>query len=382
MNEQPHWAEEGCQFSGLSGPELRFNRHWRELIDRAGGQARVVNRIGWTKSTVSRDYRGEIPPSDERLSQLCGYLKLSRQEHGEILRLLEQARLARQARKAQPVVESEPSLATAVSGLTPEKEPPAPGAATADLVSQGNPRRADRARHRSRERGKVAALVGGGVLAGVLLAAAALLLPDLWQGRAPLPAGVPVAQGSFRGMGIKTVAVAKSSLTPALADALGHGRMAGVGTVDGYVFRNMDGPDLCLTAAGAGSAAGQDGDRVEVATCDGAASQVWIPEQWEAGGTRFTWLVNDRYQSKCLNARNRGGLRNGQRTMLWDCYQSPNEYWDFGDWHANVKTGTRSYPIFVESGRFCLDADKYDFRNGTYVNIWGQYATAVNQFWS
>jgi len=382
MTEQPPRAEEGCQLSGLSEPELRFNQRWRELIDRAGGQARVVNRIGWTKSTVSRDYRGEIPPSDERLRQLCGYLKLSRPEHGQMLRLLEQARLARQARKAQPAVEKEPSLATAVSGLSPREDPPASGTATADLVSQENPHRVDRAWPRSRERGKVAALAGAGVLAGALLAAAALLLPDRWQGTAPPSAEVPVAQGSFHGMGIKTVAVAKSSLTPALAGALGHGRTAGAGAVDGYVFRNMDGPALCLTAVGTGSAAGQDGDRVEVATCDGAASQVWIPEQWDVGGARFTWLVNDRYQSKCLNARNRGGLRNGQRTMLWDCYQSRNEYWDFGDWYTNVKTGKRSYPIFVESARFCLDADKYDFRNGTYVNIWGQYATAVNQFWS
>jgi transcriptional regulator with XRE-family HTH domain len=98
MTEQSRGHGGGYQFAE---PESRFNRHWREMIDRVGTQAQVVNRLGWTKSTVSRDYRGEILPSDERLRQLCDFLGLSRPEHDEILRLLEEARLARQDRKAQ-----------------------------------------------------------------------------------------------------------------------------------------------------------------------------------------------------------------------------------------------------------------------------------------
>lgn len=391
MTEQPPWSDEERHLSGLSEPELRFNRRWRELVDKAGGRKRVINRIGWTKSTVSRDYRGETPPSDERLRQLSDYLKLSGPEHDEMLRLLEPARQARQSRKTPPMEVTAPSSQTVVNWLAPGDAHPSMGTATAHLVSRDNPRQGvsppprhtGHARPRSRDRRKVAVLIGAGVIAGVLLTVAALLLPDLWErpSRPGPAADAPVARGSFPGIGIKAVAIAKSSLTTqALASALGHGRTAGASTVDGYVFRNMNGPTFCLTAAGSG-AAGQNRDRVEVATCDGAASQVWIPEQWEVSGTRFTWLVNYRYQSKCLNANNIGGLANGHRTQLWDCYPSPNEYWDFGDWFTNVKSDDHAYPIFMESARFCLDADKFDFRDDTSVNIWDQYPTA-NQFWS
>jgi hypothetical protein len=377
-------GEQGVGYQSAE-PELRFNRRWRELVDRAGGQARVVNRLGWSKSTVSRDYRGEILPGDERLRQLCDFLGLSRPEYDEILRLLEEARLARQDRKAQPVMATDGSPVISASGLVSGDA--WPGTASAGLAASGSPRRVsqsspqtDGAAPRSRGRRKVAALIGAGVFAGIVLAVAALLLPGTAR-PAAVAAGAPVAQGTFPGMHIKAVAVAKTSLTPVLASAFGHGRTAAGSTVDGYVFRNMDGPTLCLTASSTGSEAGQDGDRVVVAACDGSASQIWLPEQWDTGGTRFTWLVNDRYQSKCLNARNSGGLHNGQRTMLWNCYQSLNEDWDFGDWLTSVKSHGHAYPIFVKSGRLCLDADKYDFRDGTYVNIWNQYPT-VNQFWS
>jgi hypothetical protein len=154
-------------------------------------------------------------------------------------------------------------------------------------------------------------------------------------------------------------------------------------SVDGYVFRNMKNPGLCLTTADAGPTAGQNHDQVDVESCDYAANQVWLPVQWEASGSRFTQLVSVRYQSKCLNAQNIGGLADGHRTQLWNCYQSPNEYWDFGDWYQHVKDG-QAYPVFVESARFCLDADKYAFGNGgagAQVNIWTQYR-AANQFWS
>ena len=120
---------------------------------------------------------------------------------------------------------------------------------------------------------------------------------------------------------------------------------------------------------------------VVVSTCRGAPNQVWIPLQWEVKGIRFTHLVSDRYQSMCLNANNLGGMSNGHIVQLWDCYPAGNEAWDFGDWHAAVSAGTRSYPLFARNGRLCLDADKYDLRDGTSVRIWTQYPTA-NQFWS
>jgi hypothetical protein len=171
---------------------------------------------------------------------------------------------------------------------------------------------------------------------------------------------------------------------PALATALRHGKSAGKADIDGYAFRNMKDPGLCLTAVDTGPEAGQNRDRVDIEACDYASNQVWIPEQWEASGSTFTRLVSLRWQTKCLNAQYIGGLANGHKTMLWNCYQSPNEYWDFGDWYKSVKSRRQAYPIFVQSAPFCLDADKFDFGNGgdgSPVNIWDQYP-AANQFWS
>lgn len=364
MKEQSPRLGDWHQFSES---ESRFNRHWRELIDKAGGQARVVNRLGWSKSTVSRDYRGEIPPTDERLRQLSDFVGLSRPEYERLLRLLEQARLARQDRKGQPATMTKPLPVIPASGMVPGgnyRWPSLP------------PLRLGRGWTDSPARRRRAALAGAFMV--VLLVAGAVLMPDLWQGTT----GAPVAQGSVSGIGIKVVGIAKRSLSQKLQSAFGQGRTAGAGTVDGYVLRNMKGPTLCLTAVDTGSTAGQDGDRVEVDPCDGAANQVWIPQQWEVSGTSFTWLVNDRYQDKCLNARERGGLHKGQPTMLWDCYQSSNEYWDFGDWFTSVKKDDKAYPIFVKSDRLCLDAVKGDYRDGDVVQVWTQYATGTNQFWS
>ncbi len=241
-------------------------------------------------------------------------------------------------------------------------------------------------RPRSRGRGRVAALLGAGALAGV--AAAAVV--TLWQpwnqpaqsgGAATTSARAPVARGTYPGIGVKAVTIPVRSLTPALGGAFRHGNTSGHASVDGYVFRNTRDTGLCLTAVATGPQAGRNGDRVEIAACNGAASQVWIPEQWEVSGTRFTHLVSYRYQSMCLNARNIGGLGNGQRTMLWNCYPASNESWDFGDWLNSAKDRRQAYPIFVDSARLCLDADKYDYGDGARVNIWNQYP-ATNQFWS
>jgi hypothetical protein len=169
-------------------------------------------------------------------------------------------------------------------------------------------------------------------------------------------------------------------LTPSLAAAFRQGRTAGAATVTGYEFRNAQDDSLCLTAVDTVPSGGENGDRVKIATCALAANQIWIPLQWEVDGTTFTHLVSDQYQSMCLNARNLGGLGNGQRVQLWDCYRANNESWDFGDWYRNVKPGSRSYPLLLHTNRLCLDADRYAFGDGDVVNIWTQYP-AANQFW-
>lgn len=357
MTEQLH---DDHNVQELSEPERRFTWRWQQLVDQAGGRKVVTNRIaGWTRPTVYRDYAGKSLPTAERLRQLGDHLGLPEAERDELLRMLDQARSVRQARRQGP---------GGSTGLRLAGDGPA--------GNGSGPRR----RHWA-----LAWLVAGAVTAVVV--AAGLWWWQPWQGLAgstdsgavSTTNGGLAAEGSYRGLVLKAVSVPASALTPAMAKALGHGGAS----VEGYAFRNMKNPDLCLTTAETGPAAGQNRDRVDVEPCDYAANQVWLPLQWEAKGTRFTQLVSLRYQSKCLNADNIGGLADSHRTQLWNCYQSPNEYWDFGDWYQHVKDG-QAYPVFVESGRFCLDADKNDFGSGgagAQVNIWKQWNTN-NEFWS
>ena len=166
-----------------------------------------------------------------------------------------------------------------------------------------------------------------------------------------------------------------------MREAFSKGRSVHNGAVTGYEFRNSGDTDLCLGAMTTGARAGQNHDPVRVWNCSLAANEIWIPEQWELHGSRFTWLVNDEYQSKCLNADTIGGLSPDHIVQLWNCYPSDNEAWDLGDWSSGLKSGASSYPIFVKFSDLCLDADKFDLRDGTTVHIWNQYRTA-SQFWS
>jgi hypothetical protein len=220
------------------------------------------------------------------------------------------------------------------------------------------------------------------VVGAVVVVTAAVLVWHPWGGA---QAGVPGARvdvrGTYPGEGLQAVAIPVKSLPPSLAAAFRQGRTAGALTVMGYEFRNAEDNSLCLTAVNTGPMAGKNHDRVEIAKCGLTANQIWIPEQWEINGTTFTRLVSDEYQSMCLNASNVGGLSNGHRVQLWNCYPANNESWDFGDWYRNVKPGVHSYPICLHTDRLCLDADKFDFRDGDRVNIWTQYPTAT-QFWS
>ena len=95
MTEQPP----GRPGDQSSPPELEFVRRWRPMIDRVGGdggQARAAKHLNWTTSTVSRDYKGETLPTDERLFQLGNALQLP---HREMLDLASLLRLARAGRR-------------------------------------------------------------------------------------------------------------------------------------------------------------------------------------------------------------------------------------------------------------------------------------------
>jgi Ricin-type beta-trefoil lectin domain len=378
------------------------------MIDRVGGdggQARAAKHLNWTTSTVSRDYKGDTLPTDERLFQLGNALQLPHREMLDLASLLRRARVGRRDRLGAsranlpgppdslgPPASSGPANLTDPATSKPAyflaQSPGTPGA----YHSAGPPvpdRSAEppgqypRRRAWFRGRGRLAAVLSVAAVAALAAVVLVLALPGSSAPAKPAAHGQTTSGvlGSFAGMTMEAVRIPVRSLTPVLAAQFRQGRTAHAATVTGFVFRNHEAAGLCLTAPDTGAKAGQDQDPIVVTTCHGAPDQVWLPLQWEVKGFRFTHLVSDRYQSMCLNANNLGGLNNGHIVQLWDCYPAGNEAWDFGDWHAAVSAGTRSYPLFARNGRLCLDADKWDLRDGTSVRIWTQYP-APNQFWS
>jgi hypothetical protein len=217
--------------------------------------------------------------------------------------------------------------------------------------------------------------------AGVLVIVAAVIVvpillkpapPDPWQ-RLPVQA---IADG-YR-QPLETTAVPANSLSPQVAQVLRRRIDAG-GAVTGYTLRNAypttvpgSTASYCLTAVTTGRKAGANGDPVDATTCQaGDLSQVWIPAQYEASRTTYSWLVNAEYPSMCLNANNSGGgVHQRSGLQLWECYPpraNPgrfNEFWDFGTWLQAMQSGAKSYPLFLGSGNFSVDADDRSLGNG------------------
>ena len=388
--DQPNGRADGQR----SAPELEFLQRWRPLIDRVGGhggQVGAAKHLNWATSTVSRDYKGDTLPTDERLQQLCGALQLSPRETLNLAALLRRARSARRERVRNHGAEL-PADAEGAEGAGPA---PVPGTSAASAQESA----ADRLRHqfgravprrdwlRSRRGRGVAAVIAvamvAGVAAGFALSGSSAPVAGAKDAARSKPSEpqVAVAKGTFPGLALDSVSIPVESLSSSLKGSFRQGKTAHDAMITGFVFRNSMNNSLCLTAVNSGPKAGKNRDQVVVSSCRRAANEIWIPEQWETKGFRFTHLVNDQYQTMCLNADNLGGLSNGHIVQLWNCYPAGNEMWDFGDWDKVVSVGGRSYPLFGRSGRMCLDADKYDLRVGTPVRIWTQYPTA-NQFWS
>jgi hypothetical protein len=377
------------------------------MIDRVGGdggQARAAKKLNWATSTVSRHYNGETLPSERLLFQLCDALRLPDREKLELAALLRQARAARRDRLRSSRTDSQapdlprsPDFATSAefrSAVTSARQAPdrvSPFGLASVSGQPHNPGGPHAVRRRPWSRGRygLAAVLSLAAVSAVI-AVVLVVTPSSPGASAAKPTSQPkspsgaqpVAKGAFPGLILKSVQIPVRTLTPALAAEFRQGRTRYATMVTGFEFRNRGATGLCLTAVNTGAMAGRNHDPVLVDTCTGAPNQIWIPLQWQVDGFRFTHLVNDQYQSMCLNADNRGGvMRVGRIVQLWDCYPAGNEAWDFGDWHTAVSTNGHAYPLFARSGRLCLDADKFDLRDGTPVRLWTQYATA-NQFWS
>jgi hypothetical protein len=270
-------------------------------------------------------------------------------------------------------------------GKLPGHETPAGG------PSAGADRSARRARPRPRS-----ILVVFAILAVIAIAAAitVIVLENNGTGQPPDRPQVQPLSGHAK-MSLQPVQV---PLTSQLAALLGRTGATSSRTITGYEFRNAAGNNsapVCLGALTTGSDAGQNHDPVRAMSCSGEPNEIWIPIQWDLSHQNLSWLVNDQYQSMCLNVNEKSG--DGSAAQLWDCYHysygpnslAINEAWDFGDWYANMTSRINPYPLFLGSSDFSLSTDNQgsgqsngnSLPDGTEVDIWNYSRLAANQYW-
>lgn len=216
------------------------------------------------------------------------------------------------------------------------------------------------------------------IASAIVLIAAVVPLAWFWNHQSPAPTSQPRPDHTGSGLSMWIVPIPLATLSPGLA-AMVAPRQAASGTVNGYVFRNYAGNSLCLSAGTTGPTAGTNRDKIQLAACAATNDEIWIPAQWERSGDKLTWLVSYRYQSKCLNADRTGGINDGRKVQLWNCYNADNESWDFGNWYDQARQG-HAAAIHLSVEKFGLDADKYNLGDGDQIVIWTMYG-AHNQFW-
>lgn len=181
------------------------------------------------------------------------------------------------------------------------------------------------------------------------------------------------------GLRVVAIPVPVKSLTAQLVLRLGR-HPSDTGTIIGYKFTN-DADNRCLNANRRGDSAGRDGDTVHMWDCYGDPDEVWFPVQWERSRSDKTWLVNQKYQTKCLDAVTIGRETNGRPVQLWECGDGTGEqYWDFGDWYRTVNQKGNPAPLRLNAGPYGLDADASRSRNGDPVRIW-KLRNSTNQLW-
>jgi hypothetical protein len=195
--------------------------------------------------------------------------------------------------------------------------------------------------------------------------------------------GQKPGQGAIR---LRPVHVPLASLSPALRARFTRHGLAPA-TITTYEITSALPGNYCLDANDNGPTAGEDGDKVQVWSCTGNANQLWIPLQWEQNGTSLTDLVNDDYQTMCLNANDYpNGLQNGALTQLYTCSPSDNgqELWNFGNWDAYRLSLVSDAYLFLDTTNFVL-ATTDPIADGNVVQI-GIPSTAgyawTDQLWT
>jgi hypothetical protein len=220
-------------------------------------------------------------------------------------------------------------------------------------------------------------------LIGVPALAAGLLvgLGATGSGMASTTAGSAMAPTTAGLAHLEIVKVPLSSLSPSVRAHLAKDRLV-VSQQQDYaeeVVSVVDNFQYCLDANAAGPTAGENGDKVQLWTCNNGANQFWYFGSQNSAGNGY--ITNDYYSSKCLNADDSGGLADGKHVQLWGCADTSNMLWDLGGW-SNCLTITEACPIYLSSDNYkwVLDAVSQDIGNGDQIQIWTP-DNGDNQFW-
>jgi hypothetical protein len=166
--------------------------------------------------------------------------------------------------------------------------------------------------------------------------------------------------------GTAVATTADDQLVPAAAHREGTSS-DGVRAMAGWVrIRSLYGDQSqCLDAD---ATAGGNGTKVQVWTCNGSTQQAWY-------STDDGFLINGRFQSKCLDADLNGQGGNGTRLQLWDCNWTSQQQWWF-----------RANDLAMYNGRFlnnfntCVDRDTNVPGNGARAQLW-QKNFQSQQWW-
>jgi hypothetical protein len=170
---------------------------------------------------------------------------------------------------------------------------------------------------------------------------------------------------------LKLAKLPVSALPAVLRARIARGESPDSIYTDAFNIENQEPKNTyCLDANDSGSTAGTNGDKVQLWTCTGKDNQYWYLGEEDSDGNYA--VVNDEYQSRCLNADDTGGLGDGSKVQLWGCGGEANDMWNMTYWQDEITVDCMAFPIYLQSDNYKwdLNAVSQHIGDGDQVQIW------------
>lgn len=160
--------------------------------------------------------------------------------------------------------------------------------------------------------------------------------------------------------------IAAMAIAPAVATAQVSAKSIGTAQAGWVVIHSYYGSGRQCLDADANT--GGNGTKVQVWDCNYQPQQLW----WAENG----FLINGKFQTKCLDADTNGGGRNGTKVQLWDC-----------NWQSQQRWWTRTNDLAIYNERFLnnwntvLDRDTNVPGNGARAQLWQKNFQSQQWWW-